>query len=179
MVRFAPVIHLILPAFLFTLVLSVIGQRIGSSIRPIHYDLVFLPIKNSKYNRICGHVYINIEPIVTTNSVIFNKVGLNILDVGVQIVTESKNESINSDERLRRVEDLCLIGHFEDKSDDVDSIKHNDTAQQFSLSFKKPFVQNHKYRISLFYVGKVMDDIQGFFASNSHNVNASCNSNPR
>lgn len=171
MVQFVPVVKLLLLLLLSHY--SVCG-RIGSFIRPIHYDLVFLPMIDPDFNRLCGHVFIDIEPNATTNQVILNQYEVYVLDVSIQLVGESKHEtSFEEIERLQKVEDLCFTGHFKKESDDVDSIKNNDTTQQLSVIFKKPIVPKRKYRIGLFYIGKIMENIEGFFRSNLQNENSS------
>lgn len=172
MVNFVPVIH-----FMFLLLANRgFCQRIGSFIRPHHYDLVFLPTIGSNYNRLCGHVFLDVESNITTHHVILNELELDILDISIQLITDSYLHTNTSDiKRLKMVEDMCFTGHFEEKSNHAQSLKHNDSTQQFSVFFKEPLIQNLKYRIGILYVGKIMDSIQGFFAVNLKNDNSACN----
>ena len=142
-------------------------QRISSILRPVHYDLVILPIINGDNPRLCGHVFIDLIPRNTTNTVIFHSVELDILYVSVEPVTsEDGTVRMTFNDRLNTVEILCFSGQFDKISKDVDLIRENFAKQETSVVLNRNLLTNEKYRIGIFYTGKVIDGNVGFFRAN-------------
>ena len=160
--------------FLFTKNWST-AQRIGSLFRPMHYDLVLLPIISGNSPQLCGHVFVDLEPSATTNILTFHGNEITVRDVSVELVTSYGTNKMPASERLSSVEKLCFSGLFGDLSGDVDAIQKEDEKQQINVELKKPLMQNKQYRIGVFYVGLVRDEIvRGFFRFNYKNVSSSC-----
>ena len=142
-------------------------QRISSILKPVHYDLVILPIINGDHPRLCGHVFIDLIPNNTTNTVIFHSVELDILDVSAEPVTsEDGTVKMTFNDRLNTVEELCFLNKFDKVSKDVDVIREDVVKQQMSVVLKRNLLRNQKYRIGIFYTGKVIDGNVGFFRAN-------------
>ena len=151
------------------------AQRIGSLFRPMHYDLVLLPIVSGNSPRLCGHVFVDLEPSATTNFLTFHGNEITVLDVSVELVTSYGTNKMPASKRLSRVEELCFSGLFEDLSGDVDVIHDEDERQQINVILKKPLIRNKQYRIGLFYFGLVRDEIvRGFFRVNYKKDSTSC-----
>ena len=142
----------------------------------MHYDLVLLPIISGNGPRLCGHVFIDLEPSATTNLLSFHGNEITVLDISVEILTDNNGTSkMSSIERLGKVEELCFSGVFEDLSGDVDVIHDEDERQQISAILKQPLIKNKHYRIGVFYIGLVRDKTAvGFFRSNYKNDSSSC-----
>lgn len=151
-----------------------VGQRISSILRPVHYDLVILPIINGNNPRLCGSILINLIPSGTTNVVTFHGVELNILDISVEEAPVNDTINMTDKDRLNKVEELCFSGVFDKVSQDVDAIKEDTEKQQVSIVLKQNLRKNQGYRIGIFYTGKVRDSNVGFFRANYKNDNSSC-----
>lgn len=148
------------------------GHRLGSSMKPIHYDLLLLPIISGGSPRLCGHVLVDLEPTTTTNVVTFHGVEISILDVSVEQVLDTEKK-ISSD-RSVQLEDLCFSGLFEIVNEAHTVIHEDVERQQISVILKQTLIKGHRYRVGLFYVAKVRDDNRGFFRANYKNDNTSC-----
>ncbi|KAK4026306.1 hypothetical protein OUZ56_015313 [Daphnia magna] len=159
---------------LFVLLFSSVnnGHRLGSSMKPIHYDLLLLPIISGGSPRLCGHVLVDLEPTMTTNVVTFHGVEISILDVSIEQVLDTEKK-INSD-RSVQLEDLCFSGLFEIVNEAHTVIHEDVERQQISVILKQTLIKGHRYRVGLFYVAKVRDDNRGFFRANYKNDNTSC-----
>lgn len=158
--------------FLFTTAST--AQRIGSLLRPIHYDLALLPIINGNSPRLCGHVFVDLEPSAFTNLLTFHGNEIKVLDVSVELVSGNGTAKISASERLSSVEELCFSGLFEKFSGDVDVIQDEDERQQINVILKQPLRKNKKYRVGIFYVGHVREESVGFFRANYKNDSSSC-----
>ena len=146
------------------------GQRLDSSIQPLHYDLVLLPYVFGDLHRLCGHVFIDIQPQVTTSGLVLHGVDVSILDTSIEpLLGPVKNH------RFQVVEDLCLTGLFVENSDQVDFVNYYDEKEQIHIGFKEPMYGGTQYRLGLFYLAKVNDEtIKGFFQINYKNGSTSC-----
>ncbi len=160
-------------AFLFTTACTT-AQRIGSLLRPIHYDLALLPIINGNSPRLCGHVFVDLEPSAFTNFLTFHGNQIKVLDVSVELVSGNGTAKMSNSERLSSVEELCFSGLFEKFSGDVEVIHDEDERQQINVILKQPLRKNQKYRVGLFYVGHVREESVGFFRANYKNDSSSC-----
>lgn len=155
------------------------GQRIGSFMRPIHYDLALLPIISGSSPRLCGHVFIDLEPTTTTNLVTLHGSDITILDVSVeQVILVTGNESAASNssnkDRFLQLEDLCFSGLFEQTNEAQTFTQEEPEKQQIDIVLKEILIKDKRYRIGLFYVAKVREDNRGFFRANYRNDNTSC-----
>lgn len=155
------------------------GQRIGSFMRPIHYDLALLPIISGSSPRLCGHVFIDLEPTTTTNLVTLHGSDITILDISVeQVILVTGNESVASNssnkDRFIKLEDLCFSGLFEQTNEAQTFTQEEPEKQQIDIILKEILIKNKRYRIGLFYVAKVREDNRGFFRANYRNDNTSC-----
>jgi hypothetical protein len=152
------------------------GQRIGSLMRPVHYDLAFLPIISGGAPRLCGHVFIDLEPTTTTNLVTLHGADITIIDVSVeQVFLDGKfNSSNNSKDRFLQLEDLCFSGLFELVNEAHTVIQEEPEKQQLNIILKETLIKGKRYRLGLFYFAKVNDDSRGFFRANYRNDHTSC-----
>lgn len=152
------------------------GQRIGSFFNPHHYDLVLLPIISGGSPRLCGHVYIDLEPTKTTNVVAFHALDITVIDVSVRNVELNETVRQNpADDRFLQLEDLCFSGLFVQISKAYQTIQEEPEREHITIVLKKILMKGQKYRIGLYYVGKVRDDSKGFFRANYRNdVNSCC-----
>lgn len=167
--------------FLFILVLTLFanfndGQRIGSSLRPLHYDLVLLPIISGSSPRLCGHVFIDLEPTTSTNVVTFHGVDITLLDVSVEPVLGVRNGTTTnfSDDRFLQLEDLCFSGLFVSVSRVFQRIQDDPERQQFSIILKQSLKKGKRYRIGLLYMANVRDESKGFYRINYKTNDDSC-----
>ena len=146
------------------------GQRLNSSIQPLHYDLVLLPYVFGDLHRLCGHIFIDIQPQVTTSDLVLHGVDVSILDTSITPFLEGENNH-----RFQVVEELCLSGLFVENSDQIDFVNYYDDKEQIHIKFKEPMSGGTKYRVGLFYLAKVNDEtIKGFFQINYKNDSSSC-----
>jgi hypothetical protein len=155
------------------------GQRIGTLMRPVHYDLALLPINSGGSPRLCGHVFIDLEPTTTTNLVTLHGVDITVLDVSVeQVLLVTGNESVASNssnkDRFLQLEDLCFSGLFEQVKEAHTVIQKESERQQIDIILKEILIKDKRYRLGLFYVAKVREDARGFFRTNYRNDNTSC-----
>lgn len=155
------------------------GQRIGSFMRPIHYDLALLPIISGGSPRLCGHVFIDLEPKTTTNLVTLHGSDITIIDVSVEQVflvtgNESAASNSNKKDRFLQLEDLCFSGLFVQENEAQTLIQEEREKQQIDIILNEILIKDKRYRIGLFYVAKVRDDSRGFFRANYKNDNTSC-----
>ncbi len=157
------------------------GQRIGSLVRPVHYDLALLPIISGDGPRLCGHVFIDLEPTTTTNLVTLHGADIVIIDVSVEQVflvagnESAKSNSSSSDkDRFLLLEDLCFSGLYEPVNEAHTVIQEEPEKQQLNIILKEILIKGNRYRLGLFYVAKVNDDSRGFFRANYRNDNTSC-----
>lgn len=157
---------------------SNVGQRIGNLFEPYHYDLVMLPLMTGVVPRLCGHVYIDVEPKATTNIFLLHGYDITVLDVNVAQVSFLKNVTtppkFSQSERLQSVEDVCFSGIFDRTSGDVDTVNVEEDRQLISIVFKKPFIAKKKYRVGIFYIAKINTESKGFFRANYKNDSTSC-----
>lgn len=159
-----------LAVLLFSSVSS--GQRIGSLVKPIHYDLLLLPIISGGSPRLCGHVFIDLKPTTSTNLVTFHGTEITILDVSVEQVLDTEKK--NTSDLSLQLEDLCFSGLFEQVSEAQTVIQDDPERQQISVVLKQTLIKDQIYRVGLFYVAKVRDDNRGFFRANYKKDNSSC-----
>lgn len=152
------------------------GQRIGSLMRPVHYDLAFLPIISGGAPRLCGHVFIDLEPTTTTNLVTLHGADISIIDVSVeQVFLVGKSNSSNSKDRFLQLEDLCFSGLMYEQVNEAHTvIQEEPEKQQLNIILKETLIKEKRYRLGLFYVAKVNDDSRGFFRANYRNDHTSC-----
>lgn len=167
--------------FLVNLVLIVFanlsdGQRIGSTLRPHHYDLVLLPIISGSSPRLCGHVFIDLEPTTSTNLLTLHGVDIAIIDVSVEQVLGLGNETTPnfSDERFLQLEDLCFSGLFVPAARAFQRIQEDPDRQQINIILKQSLIKGQRYRIGLFYVAKVREESKGFYRVNYKTEDDSC-----
>jgi hypothetical protein len=105
----------------------------------------------------------------------FHAVELTIIDVSVRSVgneTAAVNPAI--DDRFLQLEDLCISGLFVQTSKEFQTIQEEPEREQMSIVLKQVLLKGHKYRIGLYYLGKVREDSRGFFRANYKNDVTSC-----
>lgn len=150
-------------------------QRIGSLAKPLHYDLVILPVIQEENPRLCGHVIIDFELNTTTNLVTLNGYELNVLDVRLLSSNTTRGGTRRSQQRLERVKDMCFSGLFEVSDQWVDLIQHDNDQQHIKIVFKKPLLKNTRHRIGIAYQGKIYNgEPKGFFRASYKNDPESC-----
>lgn len=140
-------------------------QRLAQSVKPVHYDVVLLPVIASDDPRLCGHVFIDFVSSSRTNIVTLNGLNLEIVE-----------SSINSNEtgRLTRVEELCFLGNREKSTRDSVMHHYDEKRQQISFIFKEPFESGKKYRLSVLYKAKIYDEPKGFFRASYKQPGTCC-----
>jgi hypothetical protein len=127
------------------------GHRIDPFLNPLHYqDLVLLPVIKGGSPRLCGHVYIDVQPTRTTNLITFHTVELTIIDVSVRSVG-NEMAAVNPaiDDRFLQLEDLCFSGLFVQTSKEFQTIQEEPERQQMSIVLKQVLLKGHKYRFVL------------------------------
>lgn len=142
-------------------------QRLSQSVKPVHYDLVILPVITGDEPRLCGHVYIDFVSDAQTNVITLNALNLEIVAISLD---GDFNETLDS--RLDRVELLCFFGFHEEEA----SYRHHEDKerQQLDIIFKKPFKPATKHRLGILYKGRVNDEPKGFFRASYKHGNACC-----
>lgn len=154
------------------------GQRIGSLMRPVHYDLAFLPIISGGSPRLCGHVFIDLEPTTTTNLVTLHGADITIIDVSVEqvfLVGKWNSSNNNNKDRFLQLEDLCFSGLMYEQVNEAHTvIQEEPEKQQLNIILKETLIKGKRYRLGLFYFAKMSDDSRGFFRANYRNDQTSC-----
>lgn len=150
-------------------------QRIGSTVKPIHYDLVILPMIQEENPRLCGHVIIDFEMRTTTNLVTLHSYQLDVLDVKLFPSNATRSTTRKSQQRLEKVKDMCFSGLLDVSSEWVDVIQEELDKQQINIIFKRPLFKNTRYRIAIIYRGKINnEEAKGFFKVSYKNDPETC-----
>lgn len=148
------------------------GQRIDPFLNPLHYDLVVLPIISGGSPRLCGHVFVDVQPTRTTNLVTLHAVDLTIVDVSVRNAVNETAAHRAANDRFLQLEDLCFSGLFVQTSKAYQTIQEE--PERVRIVLNQVLIKGRQYRIGLYYVGKVRDDPRGFFRANYQNDVTSC-----
>ncbi len=167
---------ILLALFVLTSNVMIHGHRIDPFLNPFHYDLVLLPVISGGSPRLCGHVYVDVQPTRSTNLITFHAVELTIIDVSVRsVVNGTAAVNPTTDDRFLQLEDFCFSGLFVQTSQEFQTIQEEPEREQMNIVLKQVLLKGHKYRIGLYYLGKVGDNSRGFYRANYKNdVNSCC-----
>lgn len=140
------------------------SERLPKTIVPVHYDLAILPILINN-PRLCGHLLLDFEVsssiLSPTNTITLHGVELDLIEVKLV-------KDITVENRFEKLEDICFSGLSQSPREDnnpVDEIglSQDEENQKWNVTFSQALIPDRRYRLAVYYIGKINDDIQGFF----------------
>ena len=155
-------------------------QRLPNSVYPLNYRLTVLPVISlERDERLCGHVFIDLEVNQPTRSIVLHAANLTILRV---VVNEQSSSESDEENALRSVEALCFSGiiqpdNVEEEDNMVESFHLNGTSELLTIQLNEEMLHpEDEYRLAILFTAQVNEQAdRGFFRKRySGNENDCC-----